>query len=73
LLTLAPKSWTHEKTSNFFVVSKYSATQAVDLKIRIGILAQAPKKKKSHCLSDGKNSVSMSNQIDFLNYFFIIR
>jgi hypothetical protein len=72
LLTLAPKSWTHEKTSNFFGVSKYSATQAVDLKIRIGILAQAPKKKNGHCLSDGKNSVSTSNQIDFFNYFFII-
>ncbi|KZS05303.1 Uncharacterized protein APZ42_031547 [Daphnia magna] len=45
LLTLATHSWTHEQTSDFFGVSKYSATQAADLKIRIGILAQAPKKR----------------------------
>jgi hypothetical protein len=72
LLTLAPNSWTHEQTSDFFGVSKYSATQAADLKLRIGILAQSPKKRNGHCSSDGKNLVT-SNQIDFENYCVNIR
>jgi hypothetical protein len=40
------------------------ASQAVDLKISSGILAQAPKKRNVHCLGDGKNSFT-SSQIHF--------
>jgi hypothetical protein len=54
LLTLAPSSWTLDQIA-YFGVSKYSAAQANDLKIRSGILAHPPKKRNDHCLTDGKN------------------
>jgi hypothetical protein len=44
-------------------------SQAVDLKISSGILAQAPKKRNVHCLSDGKNSFT-SSQIHFEIIFY---
>ena len=72
LLTLSPSSWTLDQISNYFGVSKYSAAQANDLKIRSGILAHPPKKRNGHCLTDGKNYSNIKVVHIFILIFKII-
>ncbi|XP_045030450.1 uncharacterized protein LOC123472639 [Daphnia magna] len=52
LLTLAPASWTHRQTSDYFDVSEYAAAQASELKTQSGILAYPAAKTASRRMSN---------------------
>lgn len=52
LLTLAPASWTHRETSEYFGVSEYAASQAENLKTTSGVLATPAAKRPSRQLTE---------------------
>jgi hypothetical protein len=52
LLTLAPASWTHRQTSDYFNVSEYASAQGSELKTKSGILACPAAKTASRQMSD---------------------